>query len=111
MNQDTVVFSACRSHYTRFYRLLYRRINRVIEMKGAAHVWEVIMQRNVIFIDMLQYIPLIAEVLMAIVQFVPNAGKCLKLTLHLPYPELKMTGNMCSPVWYCCLSASLPTSF
>ena len=23
MDQDTVVFSACRSHYTRFYRLLY----------------------------------------------------------------------------------------
>ena len=50
------------------------RINRVIEMKGAAHVW---------------------EVLMAIVQFVPEMQrKCLKLTLHLPYPELKMTGNM-----------------
>lgn len=33
------------------------RINRVIEMKGAAHVWEVMMQRDAIFIDMLQYIP------------------------------------------------------
>lgn len=32
---------------------------------------------------------------MAIVQFVPEMQrKCLKLTLHLPYPELKMTGNM-----------------
>ena len=55
------------------------RINRVVEMKGAAHVWEVMLQRDVIFIDMLQYIPLIAGILMAIVQ---------------PYPELKMTGNM-----------------
>ena len=36
------------------------RINRVVEMKGAAHVWEVMLQRDVIFIDMLQYIPLIA---------------------------------------------------
>ena len=26
------------------------RINRVIEMKGAAHVWEVMMQRDAIFI-------------------------------------------------------------
>ena len=53
------------------------------------------MQRDAIFIDMLQYIPLIAGVLMAIVQFVPEMQrKCLKLTLHLPYPELKMTGNM-----------------
>ena len=71
------------------------RINRVVEMIGAAHVWEVMLQRDVIFIDMLQYIPLIAGILMAIVQFVPEMQrKCLKLTLHLPYPELKMTGNM-----------------
>ena len=71
------------------------RINRVVEMKGAAHVWEVMMQRDAIFIEMLQYIPLIAGVLMAVVQFVPEMQrKCLKLTLHLPYPELKMTGNM-----------------
>ena len=41
------------------------RINRVVEMKGAAHVWEVMMQRDAIFIEMLQYIPLIAGVLMA----------------------------------------------
>ena len=61
------------------------RINRVVEMKGAAHVWEVMLQRDVIFIDMLQYIPLIAGILMAIVQFVPEMQrKCLKLTLHLP---------------------------
>ena len=60
------------------------RINRVVEMKGAAHVWEVMLQRDVIFIDMLQYIPLIAGILMAIVQFVPEMQrKCLKLTLHL----------------------------
>ena len=71
------------------------RINRVVEMKGAAHVWEVMLQRDAIFIEMLQYIPLIAGVLMAVVQFVPEMQrKCLKLTLHLPYPELKMTGNM-----------------
>ena len=38
------------------------RINRVVEMKGAAHVWEVMLQRDVIFIDMLQYIPLIAGI-------------------------------------------------
>ena len=83
MDKDTVVFSACRARHTRFYRLLYASI-------GSSEV-----QRYVIFIDMLQYIPLIAGILMAIVQFVPEMQrKCLKLTLHLPYPELKMTGNM-----------------
>ena len=61
------------------------RINRVIEMKGAAHVWEVMMQRDAIFIDMLQYIPLIAGVLMAIVHVVLRFGTvaCL-LRFQLP---------------------------
>ena len=83
------------------------RINRVVEMKGAAHVWEVMLQRDVIFIDMLQYIPLIAGILMAIVQFVPEMQrKCLKLTLHLPYPELKNDGQYVdSPDSYLILSA------
>lgn len=95
MDKDTVVFSTCRARHTWFYRLLYAPHQPVVEMKGAAHVWEVMLQRDVIFIDMLQYIPLIAGILMAIVQFVPEMQrKCLKLTLHLPYPELKMTGNM-----------------
>ena len=77
------------------------RINRVVEMKGAAHVWEVMMQRDAIFIEMLQYIPLIAGVLMAVVQFVPEMQrKCLKLTLHLPYPELKNHILLTALTWY-----------
>ncbi|MDR0891357.1 MAG: hypothetical protein LBN24_01945, partial [Mediterranea sp.] len=71
------------------------RISRAIESQGAGHIWEVMLQRDVIFIDMLQYIPLIIGILMAVVQFVPEMQrKCLKLTLHLPYPELKMTAGM-----------------
>lgn len=71
------------------------RINRVIEMKGAAHVWEVMLERDAIFIDTMQYVPLIIGILMAIVQFVPEMQrKCLKLTLHLPYPALRMTAGM-----------------
>lgn len=71
------------------------RLNRVIELKGIQHVWEVMLQRDAIFIDMLQFIPLLAGILMAVVQFVPEMQrKCLKLTLHLPYPELKMVGTM-----------------
>lgn len=71
------------------------RISRVIELKGIEHVWEVMLQRDAIFIDMLQFIPLLAGILMAVVQFVPEMQrKCLKLTLHLPCPELKMVGTM-----------------
>ena len=91
MDKDTVVFSTCRARHTWFYRLLYAPHQPGgRNERGCSCV-----QRDVIFIDMLQYIPLIAGILMAIVQFVPEMQrKCLKLTLHLPYPELKMTGNM-----------------
>ena len=81
-------FSACRARHTWFYRLLYAPYQPGGRNERAAHVWEVMLQRDVIFIDMLQYIPLIAGILMAIVQFVPEMQrKCLKLTLHLPYPN------------------------
>lgn len=71
------------------------RMSRVAELKGVAHLWEVMLQRDAIFINLLQYIPLLVGVLMAVVQFTPEMHrKCLKLTLHLPYPQLKMTGTM-----------------
>ena len=71
------------------------RINRVASMKGVEHVWEVMLARDTVFVDLLEYIPLLTGILLALVQFVPEMHrKCLKLTLHLPYPELKMTGNM-----------------
>ncbi|MGI6816039.1 hypothetical protein ACFX5L_03035 [Bacteroides sp. KG123] len=71
------------------------RINRVAELKGAAHVWEVMLTRDAVFVDLLQYIPLLAGILLALVQFVPEMyHKCLKLTLHLPYPQLKMVNLM-----------------
>ena len=47
------------------------RINRVVTLKGVEHVWE--------------------GILLAVVQFVPEMHrKCLKLTLHLPYSQLRM---------------------
>ena len=37
------------------YALL--RVQRVITFKGAAHVWEVMLEKEVVFIDILQYLP------------------------------------------------------
>ena len=71
------------------------RVNRVVELKGAAHLWEVMLMRDVVFVDLLQYIPLLAGILLALVQFIPEMyHKCLKLTLHLPYPQLRMINLM-----------------
>ena len=37
------------------YALL--RVQRVITFKGAAHVWEVMLEKEVVFIDIFQYLP------------------------------------------------------
>lgn len=71
------------------YALL--KIGRVVDFKGAAHLWEVLLQKEVVFIEVLQYVPLFIGLILGIVQFVPEmVQKRLKLTLHLPYPHLRM---------------------
>ena len=78
------------------YALL--RVQRVITFKGAAHIWQVMLEKEVVLIDLLQYLPVLLGILTALVQFVPEmAQKRLKLTLHLPFPQrrmiLRMTGT------------------
>lgn len=71
------------------YALL--KINRIVELRGAAHLWEVLLQKDVVLIDMLHYVPLFIGLALGIVQFVPEMlQKRLKLTLHLPYPHQRM---------------------
>lgn len=71
------------------YALL--RVQRVITFKGAAHIWKVMLEKEVVFIDILQYLPVLLGVLLALVQFIPEmTHKRLKLTLHLPFPQRKM---------------------
>ena len=71
------------------------RLDRMIALKGAQHFWEVMLQRGVVFVELLEYVPLLIGVLWAVVQFAPEMhNKCLKLTLHLPFSQLKMTMAM-----------------
>ena len=66
-------------------------VQRVINFRGVAHLWEILLSRDVVFIETLTYIPLLAGLLLAIVQFVPEMQqKRLKLTLDLPYPQNRM---------------------
>ena len=68
---------------------------RAAGLKGIAHLWEVMLLRDAVFVDLLQFVPLVVGLLFAVVQFVPEMQrKCLKLTLHLPCPELRMIGAM-----------------
>lgn len=71
------------------------RIHRGISIQGADHLWTAMVLKNAIFVDLLQFIPLLAGLLMAIVQFAPEMHrKSLKLTLHLPYSQLSITATM-----------------
>ena len=82
------------------------RMDRAIELKGAAHIWEVMVLKDAVFIDYMQFVPLLAGILAALVQFMPEMQrKCLKLTLHLPCPQQRMVFSM--PVSYTHLT--LPT--
>ena len=71
------------------------RIGRTIAIQGIDHLWVVMVQKDAIFIDLLQFVPLLIGILLAAVQFFPEMQrKCLKLTLHLPYSQKKMIMSM-----------------
>lgn len=72
------------------------RVFRVIDLKGANHLWEVGISKDTVFIENpLQFIPIIAGLVFALVQFCPEMyHKCLKLTLHLPCSYSKMLFSM-----------------
>ena len=93
------------------YALL--QLQRVIGFKGVGHLWEILLSRDTVFIEVLTYVPLAIGVLMAVVQFVPEMQqKRLKLTLHLPYSQRRMVTLMLGaglvPVSYTHLT--LPTN-
>ena len=71
------------------------RISRVCSLKGAEHLWVVMMQRDAIFVELLQYVPLILGLVFAIVQFVPEMHhRSFKLTLHLPMRATSALASM-----------------
>lgn len=85
----TAIVSLC------FVVYVLLRLNRVVEFKGAAHLWEILLMKNTVFIELLEYIPVVIGILLAVVQFVPEMlQKRLKLTLHLPYPQQRMILSM-----------------
>ena len=45
---------------------------RAAGLKGIAHLWEVMLLRDAVFVDLLQFVPLVVGLLFAVVQFVPE---------------------------------------
>lgn len=78
-----------------FLSYVVGRLFKVVELKGAGHIWEVVVLKNALFIDPLTYIPLGVGLLLGIFQYMPEMQrKCFKLTLHLPYPAPRMVFAM-----------------
>lgn len=71
------------------------RISRVCTLKGVDHLWVVMIQRDAIFVDLLQFVPLFLGLAFALVQFAPEMHhKSFKLTLHLPIRASKALSAM-----------------
>ena len=70
-------------------------VNRVAEIKGAPHLWEVMILKDAVFLDIFKYVPTFLGILFGLMQFVPEMqNRCLKLTLHLPYSNHRMLAVM-----------------
>ncbi|MBR1630951.1 MAG: hypothetical protein IJ680_03765 [Paludibacteraceae bacterium] len=75
-------------------------VNHIVELKGAAHIWLVAITNDAVFVQMMQYVPLIIGILLAVAQYVPEMHqKRIKLTLHLPVSTTRSVGSMLLYGW------------
>lgn len=71
------------------------RIGKVVSLRGATHLWEILLSRDNTFYESMRYVPLFSGVLLALFQLVPEMQQNrLKLCLHLPLPQNKIIGIM-----------------
>ncbi|MCM1077256.1 MAG: hypothetical protein NC411_07850 [Bacteroides sp.] len=70
-------------------------MNRMIELRGVDHLWLVMLLKDMTFVDIIKYAPLVAGIAIGIAQMAPEmTQKRLKLTLHLPYPQNQLVALM-----------------
>ncbi len=79
-----VVFAA-----VSFYCLL--NLMKIVEIRSGAILWEAMVEKDAILLNVFRFLPALAGLLLALSQFVPEVlHKRFKLTLHLPYPQNRM---------------------
>lgn len=70
-------------------------MNRLIELKGAEHLWLILLLKDNTFVDIIKYVPLVIGLAVGVAQMAPEMSqKRLKLTLHLPYPQGRLIALM-----------------
>jgi hypothetical protein len=71
------------------------KISEGVRGTGMVAYWESIIQKDAVLFPYFEYLPLLAGILLAITQYVPELQfKRLKLTLHLPLGENKILLTM-----------------
>lgn len=81
--------------FAAFITYVFMKASQGIKISGAINFIELIIQKDVLLITYLKYLPLLAGIVLAIVQFVPEMqNKRLKLTLHLPFGEARILNSM-----------------
>lgn len=67
----------------------------LIEARGMVTLWLTMLQKDVSFVSVVTYIPLIIGLALGVAQMVPEMShKRLKLTLHLPVPTARLVALM-----------------
>ena len=80
------------------------RISSAARNVGMPHLWEVFILKNVVLLDQIKVLPLLAGIIMGITQFIPEmTKKRFKLTLHLPLGENRIVFLMLSYGMACLL--------
>lgn len=70
-------------------------INSLIASRGVGQIWMAMILKDVSMVDALKFVPLAIGIALGVAQMAPEmTQKRLKLTLHLPYPQLKLVTLM-----------------
>ena len=79
------------------------RIGRTIAIQGIDHLWVVMVQKDAIFIDLLQFVPLLTGILLAAVhQFFPEMQRNVFETLPYIYLFTEEDGHGYVSLWSTC---------
>lgn len=70
-------------------------MNSLIAANGVCALWLAMIIKDASFVDAVKYLPLIIGIAMGVAQMAPEMShKRLKLTLHLPYPQMRLVAIM-----------------
>lgn len=72
-------------------------MNSAIKTFGVVSIWLNMLLKDVSMVDVITYLPLAIGIALGVAQMAPEMShKRLKLTLHLPYPNMKLIALMLS---------------